>query len=270
MEATVSLRQPPAWPTVLQRQLALLLRSGRVLHITLAALAVLLLAELMSRTMAAHGAALVPLHMIFQWLWLIGLAWGIMIWSDEGPPTRAYHASLPTHAALHDATRVIAGALWLLAITALVLAVAVLLPAVRGAAAGAGDLTAAAWLNYFTAPLQLYLLLAIFSVAVRRPLAWFVGVLVGIFVTMLLASHFGIEPWIVLVRFVSEGPFGFGRALVDGFASVAHAGFPGRGPMPSAMQRAALEPGAWLLAVTIWLALLSAGVWLAASRRRIG
>ena len=46
---------------------------------------------------------------------LVGFAWALTLWSDEGPGDRAYHWSLPVERPVHDLTRLGVGAVWFLA-----------------------------------------------------------------------------------------------------------------------------------------------------------
>jgi hypothetical protein len=265
MQQPMALKQPLAWSAVLQRQLVLLLRSTRVVQLTLFALALLLGSEMMSRVMAQENVVMPSLVLFFNWLWLLGMAWGVMVWSDEGPAKRKYHASLPVDRTLHDVTRVVAGALWLMATVVLMVGVGALLALTRGAGSGLGGFSTTAWLNYFTAPLQMYLLLAIFSVSLNKPFQWFLGGIVAVFASLVIASQFGIDAWMVAWRFLFEGSYGFATAMADGFAGEQLL----RQQLGTA-HSLTVSSGQWMVAAGLWIAVLAALVWGVAARRRIG
>jgi uncharacterized membrane protein YhdT len=184
---------------------------------------------------------------------LIAVAWGFLwpfrVWRDEPPSRRGYHRAMPVERRRHDLLRVAAGAVWLLAVSALLLVAALATALLSGHAGGLGALPATAWLAAFTAPLLVYLLVSIASVRCEHPAAWVWGTLALLAPLWSLLSLVGLGAAAVVVT----GRLGLHLALG------------GDGP-----NLALLSPPAftrWVAATLLWLALAAAGVWAAAARR---
>lgn len=148
------LNQTPGVWTSLRQQLWLLGSSRRWTALTLSLAAVMAIIDV-------HVLPPVPsnLWLVIVLLPITGL-WVTLVWSGEGPSQRGYHWSLPVPRAAHDLARVVAGAVYLVALCAVLAAVAGVLAASGGYFNAFAAIDAEAWANFFLAPLVVYLLVS--------------------------------------------------------------------------------------------------------------
>ena len=102
------------WTTVLRLQLRqILITKGSSMLVVVLLAPLVLVASASSPTnptVEVLVALLDPVVLPF----LVAAFWGVETWRDEGPGQRAYLHTLPVGQGTHEATRVLAGALWLL------------------------------------------------------------------------------------------------------------------------------------------------------------
>lgn len=189
------------------------------------------------------------------------LAWGLFLpfhlWRGEVPSRRGYHWTMPVAHRQHDLLRVAAGAVWLLAIVAALLATAVATAALAGHGGGLGALSAWVWPSVLLGPLVPYLAVSVALVRAEHPAAWVWGTLGVGFMLWTVATAARIEPIRALLRYGVAGSLGLLRALAGPVLGETVAPF-STGPQ-------------WLLAWLAWTALSGACLWVVAhgrSRRR--
>ena len=251
-------------------QAALLFRSRRP-GILLLVVAIVGVVSILYHTSTLNGWT--PAVMLtpgwYSILFLLGGVWGVLVWHEEGPKARWYHWSLPLDASTHDLARVVAGAAWLMAAVALFLAYVLGMGVATGRVSELLGVPALAWVAFATSALLGYLLLASLATLTGKALEW--GLLSG--VTLLVATfELAVEnpdlpavlrPVRAGLRAVFLSDYGF-LAVLHGMArrvQLQPAGGPGAGSS---------DPGTWLTATGLWLA-VGAGAVLGAAwwhRRR--
>lgn len=254
-------------------QTTLLLRSRRPGFLLLGVGIVIIVAILYhTSTLDGWTPAVVVTPGWYDTLFLLGGVWGVLIWHEEGPKARWYHWSLPLDASVHDSARVLAGAVWLLAAVALFLVWVVGMSAATGHLPELLAVPTLTWAAFPTTALVGYLLLAALGTLTGKALEW--GLLSG--VTLLVATfELAVEnpdlpavlrPVRGVLRAVFLSDHGF-LTVLHGMARRAQLEAAG-GPVAAAGPSA--DPGTWLAATGLWLA-LGAGAVLGAAwwhRRR--
>jgi hypothetical protein len=260
---------PPLLPVVLRQQNTVLLRTLRAPQLVLGLLALLLLLDLQGTLPGRAGSP--ALLLLFYWLWLPALAWSSALWAGEPPAKRHYHSALPVDRAVHDLSRVLVGAAWLVGAVAIAIVCGGALAAWRGDAAALEPLTAWAWLNYFTYPLLLYTLGSADAVSRNRA---FSGLLVGfalLLVLLIVVAEYELELVRRALHALLSGPVGLVTGLVGGFswalsepdAARALNGPVQRGPL-------VVPPAQWLFAMLLWGGLFALLLVRSARRRLLG
>jgi hypothetical protein len=125
------------------------------------------------------------------WIYLVPIFWAFAVFHNEGPSSRFYFWSHPTSRAGHTMARLTAGLAWLWITYALLIAAGWAFGAADGDAWQMAEIGFAAWVNYFTGPLLIYLLISILTVPSDYPIRWFFGIL---FAIPLLVS--ALDSWI--------------------------------------------------------------------------
>ena len=108
------------------------------------------------------------------------IAWPPLVWRGQGPLRRSYHRAMPVDQLTHDLLKVAAGAIALMVGVAIVLLP--LLVAAGMSPVLSGLLTRPSWLvwlNFFTGPLIIYLLVSCVPMLTDHPLEWLVGLIAG-------------------------------------------------------------------------------------------
>lgn len=237
---------PPAG-TVLRAQLWTVARARRWTLILLAGgLALLFAAAVWA---LAQGAEVNPLALLgtgddigaYPLVLILSVFWGLGVWHDEPPSRRLYHWSMPVRRDAHDRYRLLAGALWMFAGIAALVAGTVLIAALTGYAGSIPSVPATLWPTYFLGPLVLYLFTTVASLRSEHPAAWVFGVFVGLqLAPVLIDGIFGLGGrFVAMVGEFVTGPAGPGTALVGGL----------RG-----------SPG-WAPAMLLWMGLALAAAW---------
>lgn len=234
----------PRWHVPALRQLALLLHSGRVWLLLGACLLPVFVIETMRRGGSAAGA--VPaLLQVATWFRYIAPGWAFVVWRGEQWSGRDYHWSLPVSQAEHDLWRVAAGAVWLLAGSALCCILGVLL-ALHAGQHEVLDFGALFYTNLVAYPLMFYLMASLFPVALRRPLGSAVGVLLVAALAGLATQVVGLD----IANAVLWTRFGLGTAMTSGFV-VEWISVPG-GP-PIVVSSYSIGWMQWLLTAALWI-----------------
>ncbi|HUF14073.1 MAG TPA: hypothetical protein VMN78_13295 [Longimicrobiales bacterium] len=194
------------------------------------------------------GSALHPL------LLLIALSWAFSAWRDDPPKDRQYFWLHPVSRTKHTVARTLSGALWLLAVLALIV-IAVLGTSflVHGSDGPFG--TPRFWLYVGTAICIAYLMASIAPVLSDRPGMWLFGLIAIVILAEIVAAIREIEWLQRVVQVFRGGAYSLGAALTAPTAEAMRLfrGEPAAGSMadPTMAEAAATaEPGAALL---IWL-----------------
>lgn len=213
MEATQHTRvhEPVGASTAIRNQIRLLWMTRRPLMLLVAMLGGLALAG--PPWGSGENARLLS---FWGWLLLAGPVWALAVFHNEGPSQRLYHWSQPVARHVHTLARVAAGAAWLWAVCAVLIAMAFALGALDGNAGQLRALPFEAWLNLFTAPLIGYLGISILAVASDRPIVWLFGIVFLVpFVLAMAARAFDMEPLAELLATPLIAPgWGLAAALV--------------------------------------------------------
>src|SRR5688500_2607130 len=196
------------------------------------------------------------------------LVWPLLVWHDEKPSRRAYHRFLPVDHLEHDLLKVGAGAGFLIVANALILTTLAVVATAAGLGKLVSEITLPVWVNFFTAPLIIYLLFSVIPILVERPIEWMIGTVLG-FAAIGMAANASSPPIRGLFEaIVVDGAYGFQSALTgayfahswtDSWASPQVAG-----PTPDTQQ--------WMMATYIWLVFAFAAVCIAsriANRRAV-
>jgi hypothetical protein len=293
-----ALHAVPHWTVPARRQHALLLESGRVRLLFLASIALPLLVRFAVEErnsgyiarLVQRGALALPdgSGVIFDgraffvppvilsaapWFLLVPVLWALLVWRGEGRDRRGPHWSMPVAHAAHDGWRVAAGAVWLIAATAL-FGLTGLGIALLDGPAGLFRYGASAWVNLFTLPLLIYLALSVVTVLASRPLNWLIGIAVGLGAFLLLLERSRWTAFAELLEPVVSGTLGLETATTGGFR-IAEAALYSEAAQVLGNRiseisygfRAVPGTGEWLVATVLWLG-LAAGVVVLAARRR--
>ncbi len=193
-------RQTPSWPTVFRTQFRIVIAAlrGRPAMWAIAPFAVLAIAMaagdgllgVISESQPDGGETTrsgwirsadmnleegqAAVLIVFIGLTVFGIFWPHWVWRDALPARRDYHWAMPVDRRVHDATRVLAGAVTLLVFSFASFAVVVSVSAACGHAEG----VFVGWQNWLTGPLLYYLVASVPAVCTNRPTAWILGVLV--------------------------------------------------------------------------------------------
>lgn len=125
------------------------------------------------------------------WLFVVPVAWAFTVFHNEGPSSRYYFWAQPTGRAGHVMARLAAGLVWMWIMYAVLILAGWIFGLTDGNAWQMGEIGFAGWLNMFSGPLLLYLVIAILTVPSDYPIRWFFGIL---FAIPLLVSVF--EDWL--------------------------------------------------------------------------
>lgn len=230
------------WTKALRLQLRqILITKGSSMLVVVLLAPLVILASTSSPTNSTLEAVLVlvdPVVMPF----LVAVFWGVEIWRDEGPAQRTYLHALPVGQGTHEATRVLAGALWLL----LGLAGWTALMMVLGLWEPEGGVSARRWFGTVEGPLFVYFTSTAIALWTRRPGRRMIVALVAYLVSVaVLLSTPGLS-----VRPASElwaGPmFGEFGLFMAAFGGVLEESISNGPVVPS-----------WLVATLIWGSLVA-------------
>lgn len=268
MEATIE-RVAPAHPVgfagAVGEQVRLLWQSRRPLLMFAGLVGVLALAgEPWSESDVARLFRPFPVWLVFA-----GPFWGFAVWHNEGPASRLYFWSHPVSRSTHTLARVVAGAVWLVAIYAALIGAAALLALFDGNVAQLGHPGPVAWLDFFLAPLIGYLIISVLTVPSDYPIRWFLAVLLGVPITLAL-----LDEWLGMDRFVewlleplTNRTWGLAITMGGPFIlALERLGATLReesGPGPFERM---FDPQTWWVAVALWLLFWAGLVVLLASR----
>jgi hypothetical protein len=199
------------------------------------------------------------------WPVLVGLAgpaWAFAVFHEEGPTRRHYHWSQPAARHVQSLARIAAGAVWLMAVLALLLGAAVVLGALDGNAASLGELSALAWINVFTGPLIGYMGISVLTVSSDHPLRWLLLLWLSLLILALVGHWLGTDRLERVVGAVLGHPdWGLLSAIYRPI-EVASARMVDASGAPVAGWT--FSPGRWLAATALWLGLFTGLVaWLA-------
>jgi hypothetical protein len=177
------------------------------------------------------------------------VAWPPLVWRGQGPLRRSYHRVLPVDQLTHDLLKVTAGAISLMVGVAVVLLP--LLVAAGMSPVLSGLLTRPSWLvwlNFFTGPLIIYLLVSCVPMLTDHPLEWLLGLTAGFVGLTFLADSYGLSPIADLINVLMREPIGLVYALNGAYAEqpwlyYANLGLFGEAP----------RYGAWITATVLWI-----------------
>lgn len=194
-EAVSGPHEPVSMVTLLRRQLGVVgrrrWRELMMLGGLLAALPLVIAIEIAPREAASWQTDV--LRNLLRTMWIIALLiaaiWPFSVWTDESPGRRGYHYSLPAKRLIHDLTRVIAGAIWILVLLAMVAAIAVLAFWLGGPPPPL-EVGLPVWGHYIGGAMIIYLLISSLCVAAERPLWWFFGGWLAFALAIALANNF--------------------------------------------------------------------------------
>lgn len=263
MEATVDADteyRPVGFTGAVARQFRFLWQSRRPLLLLVGLLAGLFLLGgepfndgLMARLLTPWALWLIP----------IGPVWAFAVFHEEGPSNRLYLWSQPVGRASQTLARLVAGAAWLWLVYAALILIGWLVAVLDGNAQQIGWMSAAGWVNFFTAPLIGYLAVSALTVATEHPVRWFFVILLLIPLTMSLFIE-----WLELERVVrtllepiTNQDWGIGLTMVGGWIRsymvvqqelVGADGFGGGRDFPG-------DITSWWIATVVWI-LLFAGI----------
>ena len=177
------------------------------------------------------------------------IAWPPLVWRGQGPLRRSYHRAMPVDQLIHDLVKVTAGAVTLMigvAVVLIPLLIAGLLSPTSRLVTGPSLLV---WVNFFTGPLIVYLLVSCVPMLTDRPLEWLLGLIAGFVGLTLLASSYGLSPLTDLISILMREPIGLVYALNGAYAEqpwAYYAGLSDRAWVP--------QYAAWIFATILWLA----------------
>jgi hypothetical protein len=104
------------------------------------------------------------------------------------------------------------------------------------------------WLNFFTGPLIIYLLVSCVPMLTDHPLEWLLGLTAGFVGLTFLADSYGLSPIADLINVLMREPIGLVYALNGAYAEqpwlyYANLGLFGEAP----------RYGAWITATVLWI-----------------
>ncbi len=114
------------------------------------------------------------------WISIVPIFWAFSVFHNEGPSDRLYFWSHPTGRARHTMARLAAGLAWMWIMYAFLLLAGWIFGLTDGNAWQMTEIGFAAWVNYFTGPLLIYLLISILTVPSDHPIRWFLGILLAV------------------------------------------------------------------------------------------
>jgi len=184
----------------------------------------------------------IPNIYITQAIMLLAAAvWAAVVWSGESPRRKSYHWSLPASRAGQDLARVLAGALLLVATTALAAALAGFFEARDGSFDRFAAASFETWANFFVGPLVAYLLFTPLMLwNGYRITGWALAAFGSL---AFLAQVLPAADEAITTVFFGE-PWGLAGALLTGMARYA---------VRTMGESAPLEP--WWPAAALWLAI---------------
>lgn len=243
-----TLPSPAGWSRVLRTQLRLLRAPRSTGFLALALLAGYVIASLGIVSFELAGAPSV--FRGYPLLLVVGAGWAITVWHDTGSPKRDYFWALPVGRSTHALLRTVAGALWLVAGVGLLAALGTVADLLTTHHLSTASILA--WLNLFSGPLTLYLLVSAAAIVSAYPGRWAIAVVIT---------------WSLLHRIcnvgVSCGPTIGGRSVVEELFGLAPAVMDVlRGEFVQGGFSASAAPSL----MAIWIALGVAAVMLASRR----
>jgi hypothetical protein len=265
----VALHAVPRWRSVAGEQTRFVGMRSRAFCILLLSVAILMAGGVIWNAMKFREAVLnklqtTPLIVISYSPELSGVAiliamlYAFVVWQDEDPSRRHYHWMMPMSRQAHAYTRVFAGWLWLLALTAIFIVYFTALGKIVARVAEQPPLNLAWWayLVPFTAVTIAYLIASALVVGTRRPAIWMAGMFV-----VVPSVPMGLQ-WIGFDR----AGYKLGKALMMGRYSVVPA-LTGQVEWYDPVTHLTLPSAArWLISAAIWIA-ASAGFLAWLSRR---
>jgi hypothetical protein len=187
---------------------------------------------------------------------LVGPAWAFAVFNNEGPSQRLYHWSQPVGRAGQTMARIAAGAVWLVAVYALLVLLAVVFGAIDGNGEQLASLPAASWVNLFTGAIITYLAVSALTVATDYPFRWLFVILflIPLLGTLILGSLDLEHVARTLVQPVSNPDWGLSFAITGALAPAAsEIMMAAMSPRPA---EAVAIPNGWWLATVLWSLLL--------------
>ncbi|MEX1184132.1 MAG: hypothetical protein WEF86_12950 [Gemmatimonadota bacterium] len=209
----------PSYGTVLKQQLRLLWLSrmpwflAGLLLVPVAASAAMILYN-------GDSLGLLVLHLVP----IVGFAsgaWGLLIWRDEGPAKRAHQWSLPVDRPAHDLARVMAGAVWLLAMLGPFLSMTILMGLLSPDADAVRNGLPLLLPHYLLSSLTIFLLVAVLSTALNRPAEWLIMGFLALMILSITAALADLRIAERTVRLVMDSPYSIGTALRTGAAGAS-------------------------------------------------
>ena len=144
---------------------------------------------------------------------LLALAWAASIWRGEGPKNRMYFLSHPVDASLHELSRVVAGAMWLVISVAGAVVVALIGAVARQKTGEIPGL--ATWISLFTGSLLIYFAVSALSTVTSRVAEVLILMYLGIIVVIPLFAMAGLGKQVGRVfNAMVTGTYGLRSALV--------------------------------------------------------
>ncbi len=255
IESRAAARSPraPSLPRVFQQQLKLIGQAGA------ASMGMMVLggAALLFLGMDPRIAKL-PFpddYLPLTGLLLGAVAWPPLVWRGQGPTRRNYHRTLPVDQFTHDMLKIGAGALWLMlgiAVVLLPLLVAAnLSTTLRGLVTGPSLLV---WVNFFTGPLIVYLLLSCIPMLTDRPLEWMLGLTAGFVGLTMLADTYDLALKNA-IDVIMRSELGLVNALNGAYVEQPWLTYVRLSHYPDRM-----DYGAWIGATLLWLVIGIAAV----------
>ncbi len=186
--------------------------------------------------------------------------WAVSVWHQEGPSRRGYHWTLPVDRTRHDLLRVLAGAIWMIMVLLMLLAVGALIAPLFGGARLDTGLLDPVLLGFVSGPLIVYLLCSAAALRSDHPGRWIFATPAASLMIWGFTTWWGFEPFSELMRGLIIGPYGFLRTIGMPLAYPVIQTVEGRGEMEIILT--------WLGATAGWLVVALVLVFLAASRRQ--
>ena len=207
-------------------------------------------------------------------LLIVSVVWPLLVWRGESPAQRTYHRTMPVNGIVHDLLKVAAGAAWLMLGIALILLVYMVSALLRDGALLLFELSPVAYLNFFTGPLLIYLLVSMIPILSNKPIEWIIGLAVtfvgaSLFFDIYMPGAFAaswvyvtkdLGLWDALYRGYEMQYWG---SITDGWADIGIRKL-GQGPAYNGFSAAADEARATFVRATLyWMAVAAFLVWAA-------